>query len=166
MKLPSRILATLIFALGSLAAFAAQPVKYFEELSGKQRHGLYYNYISPTMLKMLGDNSLSSASKNNKYSNLPVQCKDLTSLENIYMESGTNNDELWEIIHKIKKEHNMETLITQKSQDSRKDILVTISKDGSKILNLLVISQMAPTMVDVIYIVGKIPVESIRSAFY
>ncbi len=165
MKLPSRILATLIFALGSLAAFAAQPVKYFEELSGKQRHGLYYNYISPTMLKMLGDNSLSSASKNNKYSNLPVQCSDLTSLENILYESGAD-EELWDIIHKIKKEHKMETLVTKKSQDYRKDVLVNLSKDGSKILNLLVISQRGDGMVNVIYMEGKIPVESIRSAYY
>ena len=162
MKSSSRLLATLIFIVSAFSALAGKPVKHFEALSGNNTL-CNYNYISPTMLRMMGDTYLNSSS--NRYQNLPIQCKDITSIESIAFETNAD-EELWNIIKKIKKEKNMQTLITKQSDSYRYDVLVTLNKDGKKILNMLVIAQNGSYGVDVIYMEGKIPVESIQNSFF
>lgn len=161
MKIHLRLLTLLIINLWAIAAFAASPTKYFDEIS--TQNSFDYSYISPTMLRMMGDNYLSSSTQ--EY-NLPIQCKDLTSIENVSTSTNGQNDELWKIIRKVKKEHNMETLTTKKSTNYRYDVLVTLTKDGKKITHLMVITQNGPFSTDVIYMEGKIPLESIQNSFY
>ena len=117
------------------------------------------------MLKMWVETNL-SASSSHAYDNLPIQCKDLTSIENLFTQTEGQNEELWKIIRKIKKDKNMETLTTKKSDNYRYDVLASLSKDGKKILNLMVVTQTGPDCVDVVYMEGKIPLETIRYSFY
>lgn len=162
MKPAHRLIATLILLVSAFSALAARPVKYFEGLT--QKNVLTnYNYVSPTMLRMMGNTNLSSSS--NRYQNLPIQCKDIKSIESITFQS-TPDEELWSIIKKIKKDKNMETLITKQSDYYRYDVFVSMTKDGKKILNLLVITQNGGNGVDVIYMEGRIPIESIQNSFF
>ena len=161
MKIHLRLLTLLIINIWAITAFAASPTRYFEELSTEPY--LDYSYISPTMLRMMGDSYLSSSS--HEY-NLPIQCKDLSSIENVPTSSNGQQDELWKIFRQIKKEHHMETLTTKKSTNYRYDVLVTLTKDGKKITNLMVITQNGPYSTEVIYMEGKIPLESIQNSFY
>ncbi len=158
-----RLILLLVLPLFALMAMADKPVKYFESLSSSGAYN--YSYISPAMLKMWGDNYLSSSSSH-AYDNLPIQCKDLTSIENIFTQTEGQSDELWKIIHKIKKDKDMETLTTKKSDNYRYDVLVKLSKDGKKILNLMIVTQTGGNCVDVVYLEGQVPLESIQYSFY
>lgn len=164
MKLKLRWVILLIINICALSSFAAGPTKYFEELSVFPAFN--YSYVSPTMLKMMGENYLSASSRN--FDNLPIQCKDLSSIENISTLTNGGSEKLWKIIQQIKKEKHMETLTTKKSDNYRYDVLVTLTKDGKKITNLMVITQNGSNgnSVDVIYMEGKIPMESIQYSFY
>lgn len=162
MKLTARLSAALILFLSAISVFAANPTKHFEELSARDNSTIY-NYISPTMLRMMGDNYLNSSS--NTYKNLPIQCKDITMIESITYETNADK-ELWNIIKKLKKDKNMQTLITKKTDYNRYDVLVTLTKDGKKILNLLMVSQDGIGGADVIYMEGRIPIENIQNSFF
>lgn len=164
MKLNLRILTLVIINFWALAALAAPPVKYFEDLSSRQGFG--YNYISPTMLKMMGDSYLSASSASSRYDNLPIQCRDLTTIENVSTSYQGSDEDLWKIIRKIKRDNHMDTLTTKKIENYRYDVLVTLTKDGKHITHLLVITQNGMHSVDVIYMEGKIPLESIQYSFY
>ncbi|MBD5279669.1 MAG: DUF4252 domain-containing protein [Bacteroides sp.] len=161
-KFNFRLLLLLIVPFFTISALAEKNVKYFEALSTSPAYN--YSYVSPAMLKMWGDTYISGTSQ--AYNNLPIQCKDLTSIENIFTQTEGQNEELWKIIHKIKKDKNMETLTTKKSDNYRYDVLVTLSKDGKKILNLMVVTQTGSDCVDVVYLEGKVPLESIQYTFY
>lgn len=163
MKLHIRFIAIIALLFSAFSAHADNAGKYFDELSDKTFFN--YSYISPTMLRLWGDNYI-SASGSHAYDNLPIQCKDITSIENVSTSIKGQDETLWKIIRKIKKDKNMETLTTRKDDNYRYDVLVTMSKDKKKITNLMVITQNGGMSVEVIYMEGKIPMESLQYSFY
>ena len=163
MKPLLRVIAAIILSFGILPVFAADPPRYFEKLSTYPDFN--YNYISPTMLRLMGDQAL-SASGGESFNNYPIKCSDLTFIENLSTDYDSQNDEIWEIISKLKKDKKMETLITRKGDNSRYDLLVTMTGNHKWIRSMLVITQHGPTAVDIIYMEGNIPMEAIQNTFY
>lgn len=160
MKPHLRLIVLLIANFFFLCTYAGNPTKYFEELSSKPNYS--YSYVSPTMLRMMGEQDMYPQ----EYSNIPIKSSDLKSIENIATMVNGQDDELWDIIRKIKKEKSMETLTTKKKDNYRYDVLATVTKDGKYILNLLVVTQNGGNCVDVIYMEGKIPMERLKYSFY
>lgn len=160
LKFHIRLITIVIANLFFLSITAGNPTKYFEDLSMKPNYT--YSYVSPTMLRVMGDTYISPQ----EYSNLPIKSSDITSIENIATMVNGQDDELWNIIHRIKKDKNMDTLTTKKKDNYRYDVLATLTKDGKYILNLLVVTQNGGNCVDVIYMEGKIPMERLKFSFY
>lgn len=156
MKLNIRKFLLVFLILLPAVLFAGNPPKYFEELSTKPNYN--YNYVSPTMLKAMGDKYIATEAS----ANLPVRTSDITSIENISTMVNGQDDDLWNIISRLKKDKNMETLTTKKKDNYRYDVLATLSKDGKRIMHLLVVTQNGGNCVDVIYMTGKIPMERLK----
>lgn len=161
MKQYIRIFLLLLISISALSASADGNEKYFDGLSTKT--GFDYSYVSPTMLRMVGDSYFDSNSKN--FKNLPIKTKDIKSIENVSTIFNGNSEELWNTIRKVKKLKKMETLTTDVKDNYRYDVLVTLSKTEKYILNLMVITQNGSQNVDVIYIEGKIPVDGLKNSF-
>lgn len=159
MKLNLRKFLLLCIAVLPFTIWGANPTKYFEELSIKPNYN--YNYVSPIMLKAMGDMYISSDTS----ANLPVKSSDITSIENISTLVNGQDDDLWDIISKIKKDKGLETLTTKRKDNYRYDVLAHLSKDGKNILQLLVVTQNGGNCVDVIYMEGKIPMERLKYSF-
>lgn len=157
MKTYIRILLTAILAaIAAGNALAANSERYFDSLS--LQPGYDYSYISPTILKAMGEQYLSDRA----YGSLPVMTSDLTSLEMVSTASDGQNDELWKMIRDLKKSKKLETLSTKKQDAYRYDVLARMTNDSKYITHLMVITQNGGYAVDVVYMEGKIPVESLR----
>lgn len=91
-----------------------------------------------------------------------VRTSDITSIENISSPTNGQDDELWDIISRVKKENKMEPLSTKKTTTSRYDVLAKITDNGKFISNLMVVVQNGGQQVNVVYMVGKIPIERFK----
>ena len=149
-----RFILSLIIAMAAFSAFAGNPPKYFESLSGNQ--GFDYTYVSPLMLKAMGDTSLTG-----EFGNLPVKTSQISSIESITTAINGQDEDLWKIISSIKKDKKMDTLTTKKRDYYRYDVLAHLSNDGKYITHLLVVTQNGGPMVEVVYMEGKIPLDAL-----
>jgi len=158
MKAYIRILLLSIFVMASaLDALAANPQKFFDDLGSEP--GFDYSYISPMMLKAMGDQYLTDRA----YGSLPIRTNSLKSIEMISTPTEGQNEKLWEIIKELKKNKKLETLSTKKQDFYRYDVLARINNDSqNSITHLLVITQNGGNAVDVVYMEGKIPLESLK----
>lgn len=154
MKAYIKIIIIALMSLLSASAFAGNPPKYFEKLSTE--YGFDYTYVSPYMLKAMGGTVIDN-------NGLRVCASDITSIETVATGTGGSNEDLWKLIRSAKNDNNMETLSTKKKGDYRYDVLAKLSKDGKYLLNLMVVTQNAGISVNVVYIVGRIPMEDLSS---
>lgn len=152
------ILTVLLIAFASISAMAANPTRYFNDLSGER--GFDYSYVSPVMLKAMGEQYLTDKS----YGNLPISTKHLTSIETISTISQGTNQELWKIIKELVKSKKMETLSSKKTNLYRYDIMAHMTSDNKYITNLMVITQNTGSNVSVVYMEGKIPTATLQYA--
>ena len=148
----------LIMWLVSDSAMAGNPTKYFEKIASKSNYD--YSFVSPVMLKAMGDRTLSAES----YGSLPVKTSDLSSIETISTAINGQDEDLWKIIREIKNSKKMETLSTKKQNYYRYDVLARLSGDGKFITNLMVVTQNGGQAVNVVYMEGKIPIDSLKYA--
>lgn len=146
MKTYIKIIILSLMSLLSLTARAASPTTYFDGLANEPAFD--YTYISPYMLKAMGNSLIESGGFN-------LNASDLNSIEIIATESEGTNEELWKSIRKIKNNNKLELLSTKKHGDYRYDVLGKIS--GDKLTNVLVVVQNTGLAVNVVYIEGKIP---------
>ena len=156
MKTYLKIIIITLAAIFSTSAFAASPKKYFDSLSSDANFD--YSYVSPYMLKAMGGQYIDGGG-------LSISADDITSIETISTFSDGSSDEFWDIIRKVKKENDMETLSTKKQGYYRYDVLGKLSDNGKVLTNLLVITQNTGSKVTVVYIVGKIPMDVIGLQF-
>lgn len=152
------LLILLIAAIIPATLSAGNPKKYFEEIAQKPNYE--YSYISPMMLKAMGNQYL----KDNII-RFDVRTSDITSIENISSPVNGQDDDLWDIISKIKKDNKMEPMSTKKTSTSRYDVLAKLTNNGKFISHLLVVSQNGGQQVNVVYMVGKIPIERFKYFF-
>lgn len=149
-----RLLLFIIIGISSSTAFAANPKKYFEDLSSNPKFD--YTYVSPLMLQAMGDQYLSQE----RSGGLPVKSSQITSIETISTNGDGMNEKLWKAITSIKKDNKLETLTTKKKDFYRYDVFAKLSGDHKYFTNLLVITQDGAENVSVVYMEGKIPVNS------
>ncbi|MEZ3532774.1 MAG: DUF4252 domain-containing protein [Muribaculaceae bacterium] len=149
-----KIIIISLMSILSSSAFAGNPPKYFDSLSTE--YGIDYSYVSPYMLKAMGNTAIDS-------NGISVLSSDITSIETISSGMSNKNDEIWKLIRSLKKEKDMETLSTKKKGDYRYDVLAKLSKDGKYLLNLMVITQNSGFSVNVVYIEGKIPMSDLST---
>lgn len=158
MKAYIRIIAILVAGIFSLPAQGGNPTRYFEKLSAEANYD--YTFVSPTMLKAMGDKLLSDKS----YGSLPVRTSDITSIETISTAINGQDEDLWKIIREVKNNKKMETLSTKKQSYYRYDVLAHLSGDGKFITHLMVVTQNGGQSVNVVYMEGKIPIDRLRYA--
>lgn len=150
------LIAAILAAFAAANVSAANPERHFDDLSSNS--GFNYSYVSPTMLKAMGNEYLSDRA----YGSLPVKTSDLTMIEVVSTPSMGQDEELWKIIREVKKSKKMETLSTRKENMYRYDVLAKMTGDSKFITNLMVITQNGGAEVYVVYMEGKIPIESLR----
>ena len=156
MKTYFKIIILTLMAIFASQAFAANPKKYFDSLSSDVNFD--YSYVSPYMLKAMGGQYIDGGGLN-------ICADDISSIETISTLNAGTDDNLWDIIKKVKKENEMETLSTKKQGYYRYDVLGKLSANGKILTNLLVITQNTGNKVTVVYIVGKIPMDVIGLQF-
>lgn len=149
-----RILIAVFIGMSTLTATSGNPKKYFEDLSADPNFD--YTYVSPLMLQAMGDQYLS----HERSGGLPVKSSQITSIETIYTAGDGMNEKLWKAITSIKKDNKLETLTTKKKDFYRYDVFAKLSGDHKYFTNLLVITQDGAENVSVVYMEGKIPVNS------
>lgn len=149
-----RIFIVLIVGISAVIPAAAGPKKYFEDLSANPNFD--YTYVSPLMLQAMGDQYLSQE----RSGGLPVKSSQITSIETISTNGDGMNEKLWKAITSIKKDNKLETLTTKKKDFYRYDVFAKLSGDHKYFTNLLVITQDGAENVSVVYMEGKIPVNS------
>lgn len=146
----------LLISLLPLAAYAGGPDKYFEIFA--THPDFDYTYISPLMLQAMGRTELSQESSGG----LQLYAQDLTSIETVSTIGEGENETLRKIIKKIKNDKKLETLSTQKKMYYRYDIYGKLSNDKKYITNLMVITQNGGENVMVLYMEGKIPLQTLQ----
>lgn len=151
-----RVIIISMAAIFSTTVFAANPKTYFSELSSDSNFD--YSYVSPYMLKAMGGQYIDGGGLN-------ISSSDISSIETISTVNSGTSDDLWDIIKKVKKANNMETLSTKKKGYYRYDVLGRLSDNGKILTQLLVITQNGGNNVNVVYIVGKIPMDQIGLQF-
>lgn len=149
-----RIIIVLIVGISAVIPAAAGTKKYFEDLSANPNFD--YTYVSPLMLQAMGDQYLSQE----RSGGLPVKSSQITSIETISTNGDGMNEKLWKAITSIKKDNKLETLTTKKKDFYRYDVFAKLSGDHKYFTNLLVITQDGAENVSVVYMEGKIPVNS------
>lgn len=158
MKAYIKIIAILVLGIYSLPTMAGNPTRFFEKLSAEPNYD--YSFVSPTMLKAMGDKLLTDES----YGSLPVRTSDITSIETISTAINGQDETLWKIIKEVKNSKKMETLSTKKQNYYRYDVLAHLSGDGKYITHLMVVTQNGGQSVNVVYMEGKIPIDRLRFA--
>jgi len=158
MKAYIKTIMILIIGLYALPAMAGNPERFFEKLSAEPNYD--YSFVSPTMLKAMGEQYLSDKS----YGSLPIRTSDISSIETISTAINGQDETLWKIIREIKNSKKMETLSTKKQNFYRYDVLARLSGDGKYITHLMVITQNGGQSVSVVYMEGKIPIDRLRYA--
>lgn len=156
MKTFIKIIITSLAMFLASSAFADNPKKYFDGLSTDSNFD--YSYVSPYMLKAMGGQYIDGGGLN-------ISSADISSIETLSTANSGTSDDLWDIIKKVKKENNMETLSTKKKGYYRYDVLGKLSDNGKILTNMLVITQNGGNNVNVVYIVGKIPMDQIGMQF-
>ncbi len=156
MKKYIRLIFFTLAVILSTSAFAANPKKYFDELSIDP--GFDYTYVSPYMLKAMGGTHIDSGG-------LSISSSDISSIETISTYNNGTSPELWDLIRKVMKENSMETLSTKKQGYYKYDVLGKLSDNGKVLTHLLVITHNGGANVTVVYIVRKIQMAEIRSQF-
>lgn len=141
----------ILFLAGIINASGASPTPYFTPIS--TRDGFDYTYVSPSMLKMMGDKVVNS--------DLNIRASDVKSIETVYTSGNGTDTDLWDIIRHLKSKMKLETLTTKKEDYYRYDVLVRLSGDKKYITNLMVITQNTGANVTVVYIEGKIPLSDV-----
>ncbi|MEZ3551739.1 MAG: DUF4252 domain-containing protein [Muribaculaceae bacterium] len=150
------LFATIALCLTAATAKADNNEKYFDKIGGKS--GFSYSYISPLMLKAMADQYMSDKA----YGSLPIRTSSLNMIESLSTATEGQDEKLWETIRKVKKDKKLETLSTKKQDYYRYDMLARLSGDSKYITNLMVITQNGGEAVDVVYMEGKIPLESLK----
>lgn len=156
MKTFLKIIITSLAMFLASSAFADNPKKYFDGLSTDSNFD--YSYVSPYMLKAMGGQYIDGGGLN-------ISSSDISSIETLSTINSGTSDDLWDIIKRVKKENNMETLSTKKKGYYRYDVLGKLSDNGKILTNMLVITQNGGNNVNVVYIVGKIPMDQIGMQF-
>lgn len=156
MKKYIRLIILTFLVTVSATGIAANPKKYFDELSTDT--GFDYTYVSPYMLKAMGGTNIDSGG-------LSISSADISSIETLSTYNNGTSQELWDLIRKVKKENSLETLSTKKQGYYRYDVLGKLSDNGKVLTHLLVITQNGGNNVTVVYIVGKIQMAEIGSQF-
>ena len=96
---------------------------------------------------------------------LKLSSSDIHSIETLSTYSAGSSSDLWDIIKKLKKENDLETLSTKKQGYYRYDVLGKLTNNGKTLTNMLVITQNGGENVSVVYIVGKISMDEIGLQF-
>lgn len=156
MKTFLKLILLAIIGISSLNVSAASNQKYFYKLANNPNFD--YSYVSPLMLQAMGEGFLSTENS----AGLPVKSSDLTSIETIVTNGDGTNEDLWKIITNLKKDKKLETLTTKKKDYYRYDVFAKLSGDKKFITNLLVITQNGGENVSVVYMEGKIPLNSLQ----
>lgn len=152
----NRLIAILIILLAGIsAASGADASPCFNSLSS--REGFDYTYVSPAMLKLMGDKIVNT--------DLNIRASDITSIETVSTIGEGTDAELWMLIRTLKNKMKLETLTTKKSEDFRYDVLGKLSGDHKFITRMMVITQDTGANVTVVYIEGKIPIQEIMVQF-
>lgn len=152
MKTLLKIIVISLMTLICAPTYAANPKKYFEGLSANTDFN--YTYVSPYMLKAMGSQVIDSGG-------LRISASDISAIETVSTYNSGTKTEFWDIIKKIRKDNNLETLTTKKEGYYRYDVLAKLSDNGKVLTHLLVITQNGGNNVSVVYVVGKIPMEEI-----
>ncbi|MDE6096137.1 MAG: DUF4252 domain-containing protein [Muribaculaceae bacterium] len=153
-----RLIFTVLIGISAITANAGNPKKYFEDLSSSPNFD--YTYISPLMLKAMGDQYLS----HDRSGGLPVKSSQISYIETVYTIGDGMNEKLWKAITSIKKDNKLETLTTKKKDFYRYDVFAKLSGDQKYFTNLLVITQDGAENVSVVYMEGKIPVNTLQTS--
>lgn len=147
-----------VLAMLPLAAPAAEPTKYFREMANKD--GFDYSYVSPVMLKAMGNSMLSESNT----TGISLNSSDLNFIETVNTEFHGTDDDLWTIIRKLKKDKKLENISTRKKDYYRYDVLAKMTGDNKYFTHIMVVTQNGASNVNVVYMEGKIPVESLRGS--
>lgn len=156
MKACLRTILIAVLVILSASAYAASPKKYFDGLSSNFEFD--YTYVSPSMLKAMGGKIIDGGG-------LKLSSSDIHSIETLSTYSAGSSSDLWDIIKKLKKENDLETLSTKKQGYYRYDVLGKLTNNGKTLTNMLVITQNGGENVSVVYIVGKISMDEIGLQF-
>lgn len=157
MKSLLKIIIISMVAFLASSAYAATPKKYFDNLSSNSNFD--YSYVSPYMLSAMGGQYIDGGG-------ISISTSDISSIETVSTLNAGASDDLWNIIRKVKKENGLETLSTKKQGYYRYDVLGKLSDNGKTITQMLVITQNGGNNVNVVYIVGKIPMDQIGIQFH
>ena len=140
------LLATLVFTASAQPRF--QKISEFENFN--------YSYISPAMLKAMGDNYYETEG-------FRVPFKQLDSVETISTMVDGTNDRFWETIRQVIKDERMESLTTNKIGINRTDFLGRLN--GNQLQSVMLITQHGGNWVSVSYIKGVIMLNSLEMNF-
>lgn len=152
----NRIMTILLVLLASFSSsYAADAAPCFSNLSA--REGFDYTYVSPAMLKMMGDKVVNT--------DLGIRASDVISIETVSTIGEGTDTELWALIRGLKKKMKLETLSTKKSDNYRYDVLGKLSGNRKYISKLMVITQDTGANVTVVYIEGQIPIQDLMLQF-
>lgn len=158
MKTFIRIIIISAMTLCALSAHAEDSKKYFSGVANKPDFD--YTYVSPVMLKSMGDRFLNEADAGG----MQLRSTNISSIETISTPTRGEDEDLWKIIRQLKKDKKLENLSTKKKDSYRYDMLARISGDGRYITHLMIITQNGSENVNVVYIEGKIPIDQTNLA--
>lgn len=149
----------LLFVVLLPASASAADPNQFSHFASKP--GYEYIYISPEMLKILGNQIID----NGAFGNISLRANQIKSVEVLQTSSNAQDDELWVVIRKVKENNKLKTLSTKQNSSERSDILGTLSANGKFLSKLMIVSQKGSKSVSMVYLTGDIPIESIQFAF-
>lgn len=153
MKAPLRYLSLILLLL--VATTQGHAKQRFAQVGARSEFN--YTYISSIMLRAMAGTSIDS----NGY---VVDVDDLDSMETISTTDYGTDKEFWETIRALIKEEKLETLSTNKSFDTRFDMLGAVNSEN-EITHLLLIQQNTGLWVTVTYLTGKIPASQFKFGF-
>lgn len=138
-----------------LTALTASAQRRFENIANKE--GFNYSYISPTMLKAMGSCTFNS----NGYT---LNTSGLNCIETVSTMTEGTDSALWDAIRSVIKSEGLETLTTNKTLNSRFDMLGKLS-GSTQITRLMLIQQNSGDWISVTYIEGSIPITQLQGNF-
>ena len=150
MKAAIRIITLTLLLI--IAVLPAEAKQRFADVGSRSEFN--YTYISTVMLRAMKGSSLDS----NGYM---VGVDDLDSVETISTMNFGTDQELWKAIRAVISEEKLETLSTNKTLDTRFDMLGSINSKN-EITHLLLIQQNTGAWVTVTYLTGRIPASQFK----